>query len=327
MFDDFHESTRGVGVLGILLGILVLAGFCGLGMAVMSGEMGRGHDIATRLMDQERHRDHVTKTLKTKKRELESLRKIEKVSRETMEKHADASGSMETEEELSTELQAERDQLRAEVEDLVGDFHKYREIYRSNERARAKGETLDLSETKGVKFAKCRVRKITPLNLHVMLAAGPLGIPYTDLPASIQDRFQFSKEEAAAYQGKLNATTAVMTKRAEEGEALRREKRAGEEREALLAAIKKVRDDIKAKEAYAQEQDSLANHWELEALGYDRQARDARDGGRITSGAGQARQARAKSTMYARRALAARTELIQMAEEEGEHQRRLKARK
>lgn len=88
-------------------------------------------------------------------------------------------------------------------------FEDYRDQYRLSERRAAEGEILDLSETKGESYQACKVLGISALHLRVARPTGAEGIPFRDLPAAIQDRFQFSNEEAAEYASKLAKSDAA----------------------------------------------------------------------------------------------------------------------
>ena len=204
MFDDFHESTRNVGVVGILLGLLVLAGFCGLGMAVMSGTGKKGPSLESRLKDQARNMEVAKEELESKRRrltEIDGFREVAAVLKET-------DGAKEAELGVIAGLKEDISDLQEEVDATQLDFEEYRQKYRDVERASAAGEVLDLSETKGEDFQKCKVLSVTPLHLRVMLSAGPAGIPYNELPKGIRDRFQFGQEEAEAFQTKMDAVRA-----------------------------------------------------------------------------------------------------------------------
>jgi len=206
MFNDFHESIRGVGVVGMLLGLLVLAGFCGLGMAVLSGQGDRGPTIGMRLADQERRMMFVSGSLKGSKAELADARRAQEMLTINTGKFTLASEKLAVEEKLMGEAEVIATSLKEDLDGIQLDFEEYRDQYRVNERGLAVGETLDFSETKGDAFKSCKVSKITPLNVHVMRSTGPIGIPYKELPSEIQDRFQFGEEEAQIYQNKLDAS-------------------------------------------------------------------------------------------------------------------------
>jgi len=173
MLDDFHESTRSVGLMGVLLGLFVVAGFCGLGMAVMSGSSQSGPSIEARLHDQAVNIQYTKEELKEKATRLEEIaghREIAAVLKQKDEaKLAEAEGIAVLEEEVTD--------AQGEVDAILLDFEEYRQKYRDNERKLAIGEILDLSATKGSSFKECKVLAISPLHLRVMRSAGPVGIP------------------------------------------------------------------------------------------------------------------------------------------------------
>lgn len=321
MLDDFHESTRGVGVVGILLGLLVLAGFCGLGMAVISGMGKEGPTIESRIVDQERILEQVTGDLKTKKAQLEEFKKFQ----ETVKVVESGKSELAIESGLVEKRKIEIVDVTDEIEAVQLSFEEYRDEYRVNERALAVGETLDLSETKGESFKKCKVRGISPLYLRVMQSAGPIGIPYQELPLAIQKRFQFGAEEAEAYQNQLDAANVNRDKRI----AVMRKKQKALNGEAarlnLVETIKKTRLEIVKKSDFAEELDAASKNWAQKAIALDNKAASARAAGRITSNPGHARQARGKANQFARRAKDARAAATQLMKDEAEYERLLEA--
>ena len=62
----FHESARNVGIVGILLGLLVVAGLCGLGLIVLSGlnNESKGLSIEARLENQKVYSEEISADLK-----------------------------------------------------------------------------------------------------------------------------------------------------------------------------------------------------------------------------------------------------------------------
>lgn len=91
-------------------------------------------------------------------------------------------------------------------------FEDYRDQYRKAEREAAKGEVLDLSSTKGEGYSACEVLGVSPLHLRVRRPNGAEGIAFQELPKAIQDRFQFSDDEAGRYAAALAKSDAARAK-------------------------------------------------------------------------------------------------------------------
>jgi hypothetical protein len=158
-----------------------------------------------------------------------------------------------------------------------------------------------------------------------MQSAGPVGIPYEELPLAIQKRFQFGEEEAEAYRNKLDAMNVNRDKRI----AAMRKKQSvlkGEAaRVALVAAIQKARVDIVKKTDLADKLDADSKDWTRKALALDGKAASARAAGRITSSPGHARLARARANQFSNAANDARAAATQLMKDETEYERLLAA--
>ncbi len=326
MFDDFHESSRSVGLAGLLLGLLVLAGFCGLGMAVLSGDAGsKGPTLATRVIDQGRMIDQLSGTLRIQKEKLGKLTMKSDTATRSAKTSAEISGDLAIENRLVEKHDASVKKLNEELDGIQKKFEGYRDRYRSNERSLAIGEVLDLSETMGEGYEKSTVREISPLHLRVMRSAGPEGIPYEKLPAAVQDRFQFGKEEAAAFQGRMNAVNAKRGVIAAANKKRMDQKKGVERVAALTQQIKKVEAEIIAKTIFADEQADEASDLEKEAKRFDSDAKIARATGKISMSKGKATQARNKARLRVKRANQARFEVTKLNKELAELELQLRA--
>ena len=327
MFNDFHETTRNVGMMGIILALLVLAGFCGLGMAVTSGFGKKGPSMEARLVDQEKIRGDMTRRLKQKKADLEGVYESATAAKTLAVKFDEAAKKLAHERVTIAESQEVVVGLNEDLDVLQLDFEEHREKYRTTERAMAIGETLDLSSTKGADFKKCKVLGISPLHLRVMRSAGPIGIPYQDLPLKIQDRFQFGLEEATAYRTKLNASNANRDKRIAAWKKDQKTKKGAEAHQALIDAIAQAQGDIAKRAAYAKQQDSEEKAWEKKGRSFESAGRSAKAAGRISSATGKARQARNRAAMHGRRATDARSAIVQLEKDIVEYQNLLSSSK
>jgi hypothetical protein len=165
----------------------------------VQAEKPRVGTVESELINHQGMLDSISMRLDRKKDELEVYRKYQEINAEI--------------EESTRNLEASKKEIAglAEQKIAVGDeaslvqlmFEDYRDQYRRSERLAAVGEILDLSETKGEAYQECKVLGISPLHLRVSRPTGAEGIPFKDLPVSVQDRFQFNNEEAAEYASKL----------------------------------------------------------------------------------------------------------------------------
>jgi len=149
--------------------------------------------------------DSASMRLDRKKDELEVYRKYQEIAAE-IEVSTGIFNSIKKE---IADLEAQKIVAGDENSLVLLMFEDYRDQYRKSERLAAEGEILDLSETKGDSYQECKVLGISALHLRVSRPTGTEGISFKDLPALIQDRFQFSHEEAAEYAAKMAKSDAA----------------------------------------------------------------------------------------------------------------------
>ncbi len=294
-----HRVTVGGSHQKVLLGFLVLVGFCGLGMAVFSGlNSNKGPTLVVRVKNQEEVIEGLTESVSKRRLRLENFEgfqsagKLAAVKREEMLKEG----------KLISLHQEKVADLQDRVEANELSFEEYRDQYRQRERSLAKGELIDLSETKGEGFEACKILGISPLHLRVMRKAGPIGIPYQELPRSVQERFQFGAGEAAVYERRV---AVVEAKRDEKIAAFRKKQKAMKAEDAVADLKRQINETtlgIRKQENLATKLDGDAKVWEMKAKALDRKANAARSAGRVTSNPGHARQARRKASDFKRQA-------------------------
>ncbi|MDB4544795.1 hypothetical protein N9Z83_02520 [Akkermansiaceae bacterium] len=196
--------------------------------------------------------------------DFEKLKDIEMRYETTLKKLEKVKADLEDEESRSTAA-------AAAVKAASLKYINYCNQYRRAERARAKGVIIDLSSVKGPEYKDVKITRITPLEVRVLLKSGPKGVPFHELPESVRDRFQFSDEEAAAYQ---HAVANMQAARAKSNIVVDADKqidqatvRATEvataiaEKKSLIAAISRR---IKSEQLEAERLESLARHWKTE---------------------------------------------------------------
>jgi len=143
--------------------------------------------------------DSVAVRLARKKENLEVYRRYQEVAAEI----AQATATLDSIKKEIAALEAKKIVAGDEFSLAQLMFEDYRDRYRESERQAAEGEILDLSETKGDSYQECKVLGISALHLRISRPTGAEGIPFKELPVSIQDRFQFSNEEAAEFAAKM----------------------------------------------------------------------------------------------------------------------------
>lgn len=311
MFNDFHETTRNVGVFGMLLGLVLLAGLCGLGMAVFSGSSEPKEATLSNLIhDQEIH----LRSLRAGLRERENDAELFEGYQDIQSDIAGMTLEIETEEARIVDTKDKIALAKRVIADEATKFNDYRSKYRRAVRLAAKGEEIDLSETKGEKYQSLKITEVTPLHLRVMKPTGSEGIPYQQLPLALQDRFQFSAEEAQAYRDFLAKNTA---KRGQEMAAFEKRQQGARADQALRemeAEIIEMGKMARARLAQAELWENQADAEDENAQRFDIQASDARKRGRMGLSGSQAKKARDRAMKLRANAATARAEASRLEE-------------
>ena len=191
MLTDLLTSSKGPGVIGTVLALIVLVGFGSLTILVTTDTEGQGpgaqiqarqRKIAALERGRKRWKAAVVeyKTNRSQVSELDGLNA--KIKRR---KAAVEQGEIEVE------------GLRATTAELAQKFEDYKKKYRISERASAIGEELGTLTTKSGKvYERVKIKEVSALELRFSHKNGNTGVSFKELPDALQDRFQFSAADA-----------------------------------------------------------------------------------------------------------------------------------
>lgn len=208
-FTDLLTSSRGPGVIGTLLALLVLVGFGTLYMFVFDeGLQGGKKTIEAVVRDQALDIEaHKVQIANTEKRIEESARfKIQA-------KEAD---DLKTRAEISAARIAELVSAKAAAESAIiaanEAWENYKDEYRASEWAAAKGEKLeDIKTATGETYTNVVISEVDHTGMRISHSAGSKTIAPKDLPADIHDRFQFTEEKTTKVREQIDADFADLT--------------------------------------------------------------------------------------------------------------------
>jgi hypothetical protein len=193
MLIDLLTSSRGPGVIGTVLALIVLLGFGSLMLMVTVDTEVQGpgaqikakqHKITALKGKKERWKDAVVeyKTNRSQVSELEGLNSKIKRRKAAVEQG-----------------KSEVDGLHAKTAELVQKFEGYKKKYRISERSNAIGEELGTLTTKSGKvYERVKIKEVSALELRFSHKNGSTGVSFNELPDELQDRFQFSAADAKA---------------------------------------------------------------------------------------------------------------------------------
>ena len=292
MGEDFISSGKGLGVVGATLGVIVLGGFGGLGLLVFNSDEQVRDDPKDLIEANEKTMAYFKDKLKELDVEIAENKKL-----------FDAQSGLQRLEKTKERVLQEKAELEAGVvsggeaiEGLEKEWEDYKGQYRTNERARAVGETYpELKTLDGKTYTDLKITGVTPLALRMSSREKVGGIPFQVLPLEWQDRFQFDDGEA---------------EKLKEKEIREREARGGEMKlftaktnlKKLKEALEQAQKDLREAQAGSRNYKNLARQLEGKAAGHLRAAESAmaaheraRALGNMSSHAGRAKKERGKA--------------------------------
>lgn len=188
-FTDLVSSGRGPGLIGILIALFVLVAFGSLYTLVFDPNNMENHKtIEAVVRDQGMELEGKKTQVESYKKEVQLIaqRKVQETEiRDLTSKVAAAKTRIE-------EAAAEQASAQAAVAAAKKEWEDYKADYRSTTWAKAKGRELGtLKVASGTTFENTIIRKIDHAGMDIMCSSGPKNIKFEDLPADLQDEFQF----------------------------------------------------------------------------------------------------------------------------------------
>lgn len=204
MFDDIFSSSRGPGVIGTLLALVILVGFGSLYMFVFDeGLQGGEKSIQSIIRDQEAQIGNLNAGIKANEASIVQSKEREKLTSDVVSLER----QLKLREPRLTELAEQMQATQKLIDSTAAEWEKYKAQYRSAERARAIGEKFpELITKSGKTYKNITITKFDDRRMTIMSETGSTGIEWTELPDTFVDRFQFTKELASA---KVAAETVI----------------------------------------------------------------------------------------------------------------------
>jgi len=209
-FSDLLTSSRGPGVIGTLLALLVLVGFGTLYMFVFDeGLQGGKKTIAAVIRDQDMEIDSNKIQIQNAKERLADA--------EVAKARAKEANELTSRNEVLTkqveELTAAKTAATDAVAQATADWEKYKDDYRASEWASAVGDKMpDIKTSSGEVFTSVEIKSVDHTGVRISHSGGAKTIKPEDLPPDLFDRFQFDlakkeaieKKEAEIFTGHTN---------------------------------------------------------------------------------------------------------------------------
>lgn len=195
-FSDLLTSSRGPGVIGTLLALLVLVGFGTLYIFVFDeGMQGGGKRIEAVVRDQGMLIESNKQQIASFKEQIEEGKRLKEKEQELTQ--------LKVRTELGTkrlaEVTSERDEAQAASDAAMAKWEEYKDAYRQSEWASAEGEEVGTLKTlSGRNFAGVIITKVSHIGIEITDETGKRRIDSADLPLALQDRFQFDENKKTA---------------------------------------------------------------------------------------------------------------------------------
>lgn len=258
-FSEMMESSRGPGVIGMLLALVVMAVFVMLFIFAFDEKLqGGGKSIESVIADQAREISDVKTAISDAEKQLTDVPAINARTAELATLRRENQNREAGINSLESEIKTANENLAS----LALEFENYKDKYRAFARGKAKGETIERLECRnGTVYDNVTIREVTAIGIQIMHAGGLKRVPFEELPAPMVDRFQFdAKQKGAAIakedEERAQHDNAVSTAKVAESQDLaeKRKAEAVARKEAMVRGIAAKQSRIRSIE---QEIDSL----------------------------------------------------------------------
>ena len=202
-FSDMMQGSRGPGLIGIFLALIVMLGFSLLAMfAFDEGMQGGGQTIQSVISQQKREIDSLRQNISSTESALARGVGYASIVKELAAVKRDIQGRISNMNTLKMDITTANEEIAA----IERDFEDYKNKYRTFIRAKAKGRIVGHFETrKGEVFENVVIKEVTPIGMQISHNGGIGRIAYEDLPDSMQEEFQFDSNQKVAAVAKETA--------------------------------------------------------------------------------------------------------------------------
>lgn len=261
-FSDLLTSSRGPGVIGTLLALLVLVGFGTLYIFVFDeGLQGGQKTIEAVIRDQAGDIENTKIQIENAKKRIEEAAVAKIKAREADEQAARNATLVKQIEELTAAKAAAAE----EITQAKAAWEEYKDQYRQSEWASAVGEKMaDIKTPSGQVFTNVEVKGVDHTGVRISHSAGSKTISPEDLPPDLFDRFQFDmakkkavEKERDAVAGNLHQNVEITNLFTSNQEKQAKIEGFNQEIETLSAAVEKAEHSIPSNQAAMAEKRAL----------------------------------------------------------------------
>lgn len=195
-FTDLISSSRGPGVIGTFVALIVLGGFATLYFLVFDESMQGGKQtVASMIRDQEVAIDSFKGKIQTYRDKEEEVAQRAVIAREVQS----ASRQVDTEIAQKTELTQQVAAGQAVLKDLGEKWEAYKDQYRAQVWGEAQGQQLkEFKTVSGKVYTDAKVLGVDHTGMRLMVHSGPVTVAAEELPDELRERYQLSEEKKKA---------------------------------------------------------------------------------------------------------------------------------
>ncbi len=247
MGTDLFTSSRGPGLIGTLMALVVLLGFGALYFFVFDERFqGGGQTLESIIEDDARQITSLGQRLSSNRLKLEATKDFKKIASDLRAATTQRDIALSRREKLQQEVASLKDEI-AEFEESVA---KYKQAYRESARATMVGREMDeLKTTDDKTYTKVRITDIDPVRMQIRHQGGITGVALDTLPEDLQDYLQLDDSERAQQLAAEATAREQQSRHADQGEALHRIQTLRHR----LSELEKKRNDARRLSARAQD--------------------------------------------------------------------------
>lgn len=192
-FGDMMSSSRGPGLIGTLMALLVLVGFGLLYFFVFDAELQGGEQsIESVIREQTQQLNTLGLRHEAAKKEFAAAPE----RRKTAEEFQTLTRQLQSGQAKLNGLNAYASDVRQQVEGAVAAFEDYKDRYRAQVRGAAAGLKYDeLKTAAGKTYRQVVVKKVDAVGMNFQHEHGSGRADFEDLSAEVQDYFQYDPKQ------------------------------------------------------------------------------------------------------------------------------------
>jgi hypothetical protein len=233
-FSDLMSSSRGPGLIGTLLALLVVVGFGSLYLFVFDQELqGSGQSIESVIRDQRAEIGGLKQRLEGGQKQLAQAPE----RRKTAQNLAAVTQQLQNKKAKLDGLKEYFAKVRGDLDADISRFEDYKNRYRAEVRGNAAGlKYEELKTVSGRSYRRVVIKKVDAVGMSFQHESGTGRADFDELTAEVQDYFQYDpkqkeaakKEEAIVYRQHAEQATAAQSESAKQ-----QQEQAARDKEAL----------------------------------------------------------------------------------------------